>query len=46
MQPVMLSQETMSGIDVAGEESVAGRLVACIYICMLIWDAKNNVWSG
>jgi hypothetical protein len=37
----------MSEIDVAGEGYVAGRVVvAWVYICMVIRDAKNNVWSG
>jgi hypothetical protein len=44
---MMLSQEVMSGIDVAGEGFVAGRVVAWVYICMVvIRDAKNNIWSG
>jgi hypothetical protein len=46
MQPMMWSRETMSGIDVAGEGSVTGRVVvAWVYICVVIRDAKNNVWS-
>jgi hypothetical protein len=38
----------MSGIDFAGEGSVSERVVvvAWIYICMMIQDAKTNIWSG
>jgi hypothetical protein len=37
----------MSEIDVAGEGSVAGRVVlAWVYICVVIRDAKHIVLSG
>jgi hypothetical protein len=41
------SWESMSEIDVAGEGYVAGRVVVTwVSICLVIRDAKNNVWSG